>query len=288
MSVSGISKTQVDLDGLLSVLSQNLYSTPAVVIRELIQNAQDACVRHKLESNQSDTFHNIRILNNSKDHTITIVDNGSGLTANEIKDYLATIGSGYTRRLRQATETQEMVGFFGLGFLSAYVVAEKVEFETTSYQDLTKTWLFSSVKGKSFSIKPIAQSGSKASGSAVKLYLKKEFRGLADTQWLTTLIEKYCCLLPLPIFINQASSQVNHLRAPWENEDAPDEISQSIHSQRVNENLLFARAFEPTYEPMWSFELPLNELNVKGLIWIQDGTSYTSSDNRNASMEKAL
>lgn len=284
MSISGISKTQVDLDGLLSVLSENLYSSPAIVIRELIQNAQDACVRHQLEAGNHSSPYNIRILCNSQDHTITIIDNGSGLTASEIKDYLATIGSGYTRRLRQATQTQDMVGFFGLGFLSAYVVADKVEFETTSYQDHAKTWLFSSVKGKSFSISEVAQAGNKSSGSAVTLHLKKEFLGLSDPQWLTTLIEKYCCLLSLPIFINQSQIQVNKLIAPWESEVAPDEISQSNHSKRVESNLAFARAFESDYEPLWSFELPMNQYKVKGLIWIQDGTSYTSSDNRNASI----
>ena len=314
--LSGISKAQVDLDGLLSVLSENLYSTPAIVIRELIQNAQDACVRHFIETNKNGSantsglfsdigqHYEIRIKTDSANNTITISDNGSGLTADEIETYLATIGSGYTRKLRQATETEDMVGFFGLGFLSAYVVADKVDFVTQSFKEPNDKWLFSSAKGKSFSITPLQtnKSGSShrfvesefsepdveqnhcdstntaSNGSAVTLYLKQEFASLSNLGTLVSLLEKYCCLLPIPIVVDESCRRVNTLEAPWKNTAMRSPIAQKEIAYQ------FAQHFEPSNAPLWSFVLPENDLKVSGLIWIQDSFSYSTSDNRNVSI----
>ena len=316
IKLSGISKAQVDLDGLLNVLSENLYSTPAIVIRELIQNAQDACVRHFIETNENrstDTsglfsdvgqHYKIRINTDSANNTITISDNGSGLTADEIETYLATIGSGYTRKLRQATETEDMVGFFGLGFLSAYVVANKVEFVTQSFKEPATRWLFSSAKGKSFSITSVPThdytSGrhflpsalselevenneantttAPSNGSAVILHLKQEFASLSNIETLLSLLQKYCCLLPIPIIFGASGQRVNNLEAPWKNKEKRSPIAQQEIAHQ------FAQHFEPSNAPLWSFVLPENDLKVSGLIWIQASFSYSTSDNRNVSI----
>jgi molecular chaperone HtpG len=100
-----IHETKVSMDGLLEVLGKNRYSTPAVAIGELVQNAHDACIRRKLEqftqkqSENHPTLH-ITLSVDANNRIIYIEDNGSGLTYNEVIEYLATIGQGYTRTLR--------------------------------------------------------------------------------------------------------------------------------------------------------------------------------------------
>ena len=125
----------VDLTGLLTVLGENLYSTPDVALRELVQNAHDSCNRRRIEQGPFEPRIDL-VANNGK---LTVSDNGSGLTHQEIIDFLATVGAGYTRLLKNAGKSEELIGQFGLGFLSAYVVADKVEVITTAFQTPDET-----------------------------------------------------------------------------------------------------------------------------------------------------
>src|SRR5262249_39205107 len=115
-------------------------SSKKVGVRELLQNAHDSCVRRKIE--EGDQYYRPRIdlaLDPPK-RLLTIRDNGCGLTADEIGTYLATIGRGYTRELREKLslyspeQASELIGQFGLGFLSAFLLASEVTVLTRSYQ----------------------------------------------------------------------------------------------------------------------------------------------------------
>lgn len=270
---SQIKHTQVNLDGLLEVLGQNLYSTPAVALRELIQNAHDACLRYQLEAGHPKPFQ-IDLYTDPGNNVLVIQDNGSGLTRDEVGDYLATIGSGYTRILRQRTATDEMIGYFGLGFLSAYVVADKVEVYTTSYQEPESTWLFTSSGGKTFSI---SESASQSVGSRIVLRLKAGFSELSDSGVVSALVRKYCSLLPIPITINERPEPINNVTPPW----AEQGVSPLQLKRR---QMAFAELFEADYAPLACISLPENDLDLDGLLWIQDGSSYVSSDSRNVSV----
>src|SRR5437899_1829848 len=128
------------LPGLLKVLAEHLYTSKKVGIRELIQNAHDSCVRRKIEANEPNYRPRIDVGLDLARRTVTIRDNGFGLTEEEIGTYLATIGRGYTRELRERlalcspSEAAELIGQFGLGFLSAFLLASEVTLITRSFQ----------------------------------------------------------------------------------------------------------------------------------------------------------
>src|SRR5262249_33879382 len=128
------------LPGLLKVLAEHLYTSKKVGVRELIQNAHDSCVRRKIEANEPYYRPRISVSLDAPARTVTISDNGNGLTEEEIGTYLATIGRGYTRELRERlafsspTEAAELIGQFGLGFLSAFLLAGEVTLLTRSIQ----------------------------------------------------------------------------------------------------------------------------------------------------------
>lgn len=267
--------TDVNLDGLLEVLGKNLYSSPSVAIREIVQNAHDACIRRKIETHDVPDL-KINITVDSMANTLTIKDNGSGLTHQEVKQYLATIGSGYTRVLRNKSQTDEMIGFFGLGFLSAYVISNKVEVWTTSYLTPTESWRFVSKGGKQFSI---SSCDSKDVGTTVKLKLKVNFKELSSENVLQSLLTKFCCMLPIPIFLENSRQPINHLICPWRMNKGKSQIL--IKKERLK----FAQIFEETFEPICVIPIPKdNELNVNGLIWIQDSSGFSTSDYRNVSI----
>jgi molecular chaperone HtpG len=123
--------TQVDLGGLMAVLGQHLYSTPVVALRELVQNAHDSLRRRRLEDGEWRGEGRIGVQGDPARGILRITDTGAGLTDHEIHAYLATVGVSYTRSLRERTQSEELMGLFGLGFLSAFVLAEEVTLRTT-------------------------------------------------------------------------------------------------------------------------------------------------------------
>jgi molecular chaperone HtpG len=143
MSTPELLPTQVDLFGLMTVLGEHLYSTPFVALRELVQNAHDSCVRRRLEDPAAFDAA-IRVAGDAAAGTLEISDTGAGLTRDEIVRYLATVGAGYTRKLREQHGSDELIGLFGLGFLSAFVIADRVAVTTTSYQSPELTLLYQS------------------------------------------------------------------------------------------------------------------------------------------------
>ena len=268
-------KTSVNMDGLLEVLGKNLYSSPSVAIREIVQNAHDACVRRKIEAADNKQLR-IDVSVESSKNVLTISDNGSGLTHQEVTEYLATIGSGYTRLLRNQTQTDDMIGYFGLGFLSAYVIASKVEVWTTSYQTPDKTWRFVSKGGKQFSI---SESKNRDVGTTVRLELHDNYQELSSANVLDSLLSKFCCLLPIPIYLQNSTQPVNNLTVPWRCEK---DISLL---QLKKERLKFSQIFEDNFKPICVIPIPDdNPLNIHGLIWIQDSSGYSTSDYRNVSV----
>lgn len=116
--------TRVDLSGLMTVLGEHLYSTPVVAVRELVQNAHDSCVRRRIEAGPTTDLAKIIVRVDPVAGTLSVEDTGAGLTRDEIIEYLATVGTGYTRKLRETAQADDLIGMFGLGFLSAFVVSD--------------------------------------------------------------------------------------------------------------------------------------------------------------------
>ncbi|MDM8559930.1 ATP-binding protein [Candidatus Parabeggiatoa sp. HSG14] len=266
--------TKVNLGGLMEVLSKNLYSTPTVAIRELVQNAHDACVRRKIES-QEPFEPKISVITSQSKSTLTIEDNGAGLTHDEITDFLATVGSGYTRVLRDQQVDETMIGYFGLGFLSAYVVSKRLEVWTTSYKEPDKGWHFISKDAERYSIQEVPP---RQIGMRVVMHLSSNFQALADTFVIEKLLLRYCSLLPVPIYLNhQHNVALNDEPPPWQID------TESLSPIKLKkQRLQFAQRFENEFEPLCAIPIhPTETSEARGLLWIQDAWTYGTSDNRN-------
>lgn len=324
-----LKQTKVDLGGLMKVLGEHLYSSPNVAIRELVQNAHDSCVRRRLEAGVA--FEpRIVVTTDPAARTLGFEDAGAGLTEDEIERYLATIGSGYTRTLRDQGH-EGLIGYFGLGFLSAFVISERIDVWTCSYQEPERAWSFSSRSGQSYVVQPAPP---RPVGTRVTLHLLPRFEELSRVGPVRALLERYCGLLEVPIFCTEEhrvegsraslppggeaaanaaqwstpgsdaepsaeslGPAVNAVPPPWRR--SGDEGSSPVRRRR--DALEFVRRFEPGFEPLCT--LPVQSevavaaagddaggsprpigTDVRGLLWIQDGTTYGTSDNRNVSV----
>lgn len=252
----------------MKVLGNHLYSTPQVALRELVQNAHDSCIRRQLEDPGFDSPC-IRVSCDPQRKQLMIDDNGAGLTRQEIVDYLATVGRGYTGKLRQQGGPDNLIGAFGLGFLSAYFVARLVELRTASYQEPETAWHFSSKGSERFQI---GASEARPVGTRVQLHLNDDSHDLADRECLLSLLRDYCGLLKIPVWLDD--TPIN-LAVPWRQPD-PNPLRQR-HAE-----LEFARQFERRFRPLCT--IPLRPGGLQGLLWIQDGWSYGTSDRRNLSI----
>lgn len=294
---------QVDLAGLIRVLGDNLYSTPSVVVRELVQNAHDSITRRRLEAGALGASDAPRIIveGDPEAGTLRVDDTGAGLTHDEIVKYLATVGAGYTRILRASTDDPSLIGAFGLGFLSAYVVAERVTVVTTSYQSPELGHRFQSRSGERYSIDEVEP---RAIGTSVLLQLRPGFAGLADPAFLERVLGRYCALLSVPIHLGAPSGREGSEPGPRVNAPPPwrdPELASALPVRQRRARLDFAQRFERTFEPICTLEIGARpprrgvdaepgipgddfEAVARGLLWIQDGLSYATSDNRNLSV----
>jgi len=266
--------TQVNLAGLLSVLAENLYSTPVVALRELVQNAHDSCVRRTLEAKDG-AASSIRVW--ARPGMVHVEDTGAGLTHDEMVAYLATIGSSYTRRLREQSGDESLIGCFGLGFLSAFVVADKVTVHSSSYQQPGEAWVYQSRDGQAYTLRP---GEACAVGTRVDIDLKDRFSMLSSDGFLREALEHFCALLRIPVHVGAAGAVINDEVPPWRLDERDDHPV-----KRRKRRLAFARRWERTFEPLATMDLqPGTGSDVRGMLWIQDGMSYGSSDNRNVSV----
>ena len=280
-------KTRVDLEGLMKVLGDHLYSTPMVAVRELVQNAHDSCERRRIEAGE-DFEPRIVVRADPAAKTLMIEDSGAGLTDEEIQQYLATVGAGYTRTLRQREQggdaSSSLIGYFGLGFLSAFVVSERTEVWTCSYQAPDQAWRFSSRDGQTYSLDAAP---ARDVGTRVTLHLREQHQALANPLAVRRLLLRYACLLRHPIHCpldSSASSElvaslgeaVNGEPPPWRDDRELSEV------RRRKLALEFAGRFETEFEPLCTIGVGENnpDAEVRGLLWVQDARTYGSSDNR--------
>ncbi len=276
--------TEVDLGGLVSVLATHLYSTPLVAVRELVQNAHDSYTRRRLEDpdGESAGLPGIRLRGDRVAGTVSIEDSGAGLTEPEIHAYLATVGTGYTRLLRDLTGNEDLIGAFGLGFLSAFSVAEEVTVTTTSHRERHLGHRYRSRGGEQYSVEPAAPRP--GGGTLVELRLKPEHTHLCDEDALRDTLGRYCILLNLPVYVGDDEEPVNNVPVPWR-----EPVAESgLHEARME----FAADFSRRGEPLTAFPFqpvgtttgadgrPTVPTEAVGLLWVQDRGTYGSNDNR--------
>jgi molecular chaperone HtpG len=212
---------QLDLPGLLRVLAEHLYSTQRVGVRELIQNAHDSCVRRSVEAAEPGYRPRIDLAIDPAARMIRIDDNGSGLTEAEIYSYLTVIGRGYTRDLRERLASEDpslsrtLVGEFGIGFLSAFLLASEVVVDTRAADSPPLRW--SSVGDEQFEMQP---GGREETGTTVQLRLKPSALFLLNEQNLIRVVREYADFLPTPIHVQGSGTPANLGAPPWNEPEA--------------------------------------------------------------------
>ena len=226
---------KLNMDGLLEVLAGSLYANPAVGLRELIQNAHDSCTRFSLEADTQRYKPHIEIEISGDKKQLIVSDNGSGLTQAEVETYLTTIGRSYTRELRSSLSlfeeesSQELIGQFGFGFLSAFMIANEVIVTSRSWQTEHEAVRLTAGGGDSFQL----ETGDfrEERGTTITLTISAEASFLLDLDILGQKIRQFANFLPIPIYINGRSYPENRMSAPWEGNNPDHAIIRFIERE---------------------------------------------------------
>jgi molecular chaperone HtpG len=204
----------VNTENIFPIIKKFLYSDNEIFLRELVSNAVDATQKiRRLASlgHYSKELGELRVkLSVDADaKTITISDNGIGMTADEIKKYINQVAfSGATEfmeKFKEAKDAQEIIGRFGLGFYSAFMVADKVEIQTLSYQEGAEPARWVCDGSTSFEI----SEGSRSErGTDVILYVNAESEEFLQEHRLQAILDKYAKFLPVPVQFGTRSESV--------------------------------------------------------------------------------
>ncbi|HVO44559.1 MAG TPA: ATP-binding protein [Aggregatilineales bacterium] len=222
MSEPSKQQFQIHLPGLLRVLAENLYSTRKVAVRELLQNAHDSCVRRSVEGNVPSFRPRVDIVIDPARRVVAFHDNGSGLTADDVTNYLSTIGRSYTRELGERLsvlspdEAAQLIGQFGLGFLSAFLVASEVTLITKSMTPGSEALRWHSAGDVQYEVSPAERD---EVGTTVELHIKPSASFLLNPDVMLETIRQYADFLPIPIHLNGDPLPVNLMTPPWEGRD---------------------------------------------------------------------
>ena len=218
---------EADTGKILGIVINSLYSQKEIFLRELISNASDAINKRKFDiitsGNAADTFEGkINIAVDKKNKSITISDNGIGLSSDEMVETLGTIASSGTKAFIESTKTLEntkevndqLIGQFGVGFYSAFMVAEKVEVLSKKHgKKSASQWTSDGQSGYSITDAERAETG-----TSIILYLRKEAKEYLEQERITHLVKKYSDHIAQPIFFigkKDEAEQLNSSAALW-------------------------------------------------------------------------
>ncbi len=193
---------QVNLSGLLPIIRRYLYSHTDVFLRELIANGVDACQKiaaltpqYQLDITPQDL--KVEILCYPAKRQLVIRDNGIGMTAEEIEKFLNVIAASSAREFAEKFKDTDIIGFFGLGFYSAFMVAEKVEVLTQSFQAGAEAIRWESDGSENYNWE--ASQRPEGRGTTITLHLRKEYEEYAQVWRVREIAEKYTRFLPITI-----------------------------------------------------------------------------------------
>ncbi|MCL1826523.1 MAG: molecular chaperone HtpG [Candidatus Cloacimonetes bacterium] len=220
-------KLSIHTENIFPIIKKWLYSEHDIFIRELVSNATDASNKRKaIDTNLKDEDLSIEIKINKADKTISIIDNGIGMTAEEIKKYINQIAfSGAEEFIEKYKDAQNnIIGHFGLGFYSSFMVSEKVTIDslsctegaTPAFWECDGSIEFSTKKGKRSSI-----------GTTVTLYLNMESETYLEESKIRELLEKYCNFMPFPIKIGE--DIINQKEALWNKK--PSDVTEDEYKE---------------------------------------------------------
>lgn len=238
----------INSENIFPIIKKWMYSDHDIFVRELVSNGCDAITKlKKLDmmgeyTMQDDYKAQIQVIVNPEEKTLKFTDNGIGMTAEEVEEYITQIAfSGATEFLekyKDKTTEDDMIGHFGLGFYSAFMVADEVHIDTLSYKEGATPVHWTCDGGTEYDM----EEGNKTTvGTEITLFLNEESVAFSNEYRVREVLEKYCSFMPVDIYLSRENAEQEYETIPEEELREDDVVVEHIHEdakmeERENEN----------------------------------------------------
>ncbi|MDD6931961.1 MAG: molecular chaperone HtpG [Eubacteriales bacterium] len=274
------SNISINAKNIMPVIKKWLYSDRDIFVRELVSNCCDAVSKMKrlvsIGEAENTEEYRVDVLINRQEGTLTFRDNGLGMTADEVKKYIAQVAfSGaedfLSKYKNEKDDAGGIIGHFGLGFYSAFMVAKKVVIDTLSYQKDAQAARWISEDGMEYEMEP---SDRATRGTTITLYLNDEDKEFLEMWKLTEVLEKYCGFMPVPVFVQDVTPVEK--KEPAEGEEKPEEEDKPAEPRQINDvsPLWLKKPSEVTDEEYKAFYHKVFHDYDEPLFWIHLNAEY--------------
>lgn len=271
----------IHTENIFPIIKKFLYSDNEIFLRELVSNAVDAVQKLKRLSSLGEVkgeigTPDVQVRVDKAAKTITIADSGIGMTAEEIKKYINQVAfSGATEfveKFKDAKDANEIIGKFGLGFYSAFMVADKVVIDTLSYQDGAAPARWECDGSTSFEI---SEGTRTERGTTITLYINEESEEFLEEARIETILRKYCQFLPVPI---QFGMKTEHVEDGEDEEGKPKYKESEVPNLINNTKPIWTKSpSELKDEDYLNFYKELYPFSEDPLFWIHLNVDYPFS-----------
>ena len=270
-------------ENIFPIIKKWLYSDHDIFVRELISNACDAILKFKKLCDMGETTDTlgapfeVTVTVNEKDSTIIISDNGIGMTEEEIEKYITQIAfSGaedFLSKYQDKMDKEQIIGHFGLGFYSSFMVADTVEIDTLSYSSNSAVH-WSCDGGTTYEL---SEGTRQTRGTDIILHVTEESKEFLNFHTLSSIIEKYCNFMPVPIYVVDAN-KVEETSAEGEEKtvEAPKPVNDPVplYTKKPSEcsdeeyKAFYSKTFMDFNEPLFWIHLDMDyPFNLKGILY---------------------
>ena len=232
----------INSENIFPIIKKWLYSDHDIFYRELISNGSDAITKlKKLEMMGEYTFadgreHKVEVIVDSKEKTIKFIDNGLGMTASEVEEYINQIAfSGATdfiEKYKDKTNDDQIIGHFGLGFYSAFMVADQVHIDTLSYQEGATPVHWECDGGTEYDME---EGTWDQVGTQITLFLNEDCLEFCNEYKAREVIQKYCSFMPYPIYVSKEDAEPEYETIPVEEKTDKDTVIETIVEEEKTE-----------------------------------------------------
>ncbi|MEW9078714.1 molecular chaperone HtpG [Terrisporobacter glycolicus] len=270
----------IDTENIFPIIKKWLYSDKDIFIRELISNGCDAVSKYKRlvslgeVKNSQDEEYKITVSVSKNNKTIKFSDNGIGMTAEEVDKYINQVAfSGaedFFNKYKDRMEETDIIGHFGLGFYSAFMVSKKVEIDTLSFQEGADHVRWISEGGTEFEISP---SGTRATrGTTITLFLAEDSEEFLNEYEVRSIINKYCSFLPVEIYVEDEDAEVKEDEEKVEptplNDTNPLWLKSPKDCTDEEYKEFYRKVFNVFDEPLFWIHLNVDyPFNLKGILY---------------------
>ncbi len=272
----------IHAQNIMPVIKKWLYSDKDIFVREMVSNASDAISKMKrlvsVGEAENDLDYRVDVVVDKAAGTLTFSDNGIGMTGDEVVKYISQVAfSGAEDFLKKYKQDEGdkggIIGHFGLGFYSAFMVSKKVEIDTLSYVPGSSAVRWVSEDGMEYEI---SDSDKGTRGTSIVLFLNDEDSEFLEKWTVRETLEKYCGFMPVPIFLSEVEAPAEEKKEDGEEEKGPEQVNETtpLWLKKPTEvtdeeyRAFYHKVFRDYDEPLFWIHLNAEyPFNLKGILY---------------------